>query len=282
MTSSRFVLIGDPVEHSLSPVMHRAAYAALGLPHRYELLLAPDEASVREAVGEVRSGRIAGANVTVPWKTLALELADSANQRARAAGACNVLARRDSGVAAFNTDMLALDEELARLSPRAKTLVVLGGGGAARAVIATARSRGVAEVIVTTRRPEQAGELAALGATAFPWPDADGVEWAAIWSRADVVVQATSAGLESPVAAQNIADLVAWDQLKPEAVAYDLCYVPRITPFLERARAHALRNADGLEMLVLQAAHAFEIWLGTRPALDVMRQAALVHLGEVS
>lgn len=282
MTSSRFVLIGDPVEHSLSPVLHHAAYASLGLPHRYELLRAPDEASVRQAVDEVRSGRIAGANVTVPWKTLALELADGADRRARAAGACNVLARRDSGVAAFNTDMLALDEELARLAPRAKTLVVIGGGGAARAVIATARARGVAEVIVTTRRPEQAGDLVALGATAFPWPDSDGVEWAAIWSRADVVVQATSAGLESSAAAEKVADVVAWGELKPEAVAYDLCYVPRITPFLERARARALCIADGLEMLVLQAAHAFELWLGTRPALDVMRRAALVRLGEVS
>src|SRR5690349_11634912 len=141
MTSSRFVLIGDPVEHSLSPAMHHAAYAALGLPHRYELLRAPDEDSVRSAVDELRSGRIAGANVTVPWKKLARELADSSDRAAEAAGACNVLARREGKLVAFNTDMLALDEELARLSPRARTLVVIGGGGAARAVVASARAR---------------------------------------------------------------------------------------------------------------------------------------------
>lgn len=282
MTSSRFVLIGDPVEHSLSPAMHRAAYAALGLTHRYELLRVTDEASVRVALDEIRSGRITGANVTVPWKVLALELADSSDHRARAAGACNVLVRRDGKIVAFNTDMLALDEELARLGPSATTLVVIGGGGAARAVIASARARGITEVIVTTRRPEQALELEAVGGVARPWPHRESAEWATIWARTDVVVQATSAGLSSHAAAEQIAELVAWDRVKPDAVAYDLCYVPRITPFLEKARAHALRIADGLEMLVLQAAHAFELWLGVRPALDVMRRAALAQLGEVS
>src|SRR6478752_4341613 len=114
--SERFVLIGHPVGHSLSPVIHGAAYAALGRSATYDLIDAPDDDAVRAVVEEVRAGRIRGANVTVPWKRVALASADRVDESARAVGAANVLARADDGaVVAYNTDALGLAEELVQL-----------------------------------------------------------------------------------------------------------------------------------------------------------------------
>jgi shikimate dehydrogenase len=279
MSSSQFVLIGNPVEHSVSPAMFRAAFAALGMAHRYELLPCPDETSVERAVAELRAGNLAGANVTLPWKRLALQLADASDARSRAAGACNVLARRDQGVHAFNSDAMALDEELARLHPKAKTVVVIGSGGVARAVVATARSRGATQIVVTSRRPSAAAELSGPHTIALPWPTEDSTDWSDVWARADVVVQATSATLGPTGSGEAIADLVPWQRLPANALAYDVCYVPVVTPFLAAAKEHGVRNEGGLEMLVLQAANAFEVWLGMRPPMDVMRRAAESALG---
>jgi len=115
--SQRFVLIGHPVAHSLSPVIHRAAYQELELSHRYELVDCPDEAAVVKVVDALRSGEIAGANVTIPWKRLALKLADMVAPSVQRVGVANVLARgADGAIVAHNTDVPALVEEFQRLS----------------------------------------------------------------------------------------------------------------------------------------------------------------------
>lgn len=291
---SRFVLVGHPVGHSLSPEIHRAAYRALGLDHEYDLVDAPDEAAVREIVEAVRAGRIAGANVTVPWKRVALELVDRRHPLAARTGAANVLVREGSGVVAYNTDVLALADELSGSAAGARVAAIIGSGGAALAAVAACRSIGVSTVGVTARAWlatanaadwPRAEEFRAAGANVTPWPaepvsgraereHVAGDAWDTLVVGSQILVQATSAGMHGVGGGEIVRDIVPWLRLDPGTLAFDVVYNPPVTPFLEAASAAGLRSEGGLGMLVGQAARAIELWLGTEPPRAPMRQAA--------
>ena len=153
MTSAlRFALIGHPVAHSISPELHQAAYESLGAAHSYEKLDCPDEPAVRREVEALRRGELAGINVTVPWKRLALALADRRHELAAQIGAANVLVREaDGAIVAYNTDALALAEELGGRAPP-RSVAIIGSGGAARAAVAASRSLGADRIAVIGRR----------------------------------------------------------------------------------------------------------------------------------
>lgn len=291
---SRFVLIGHPVGHSLSPVIHRAAYRALGLEHDYDLVDAPDEAAVRDLVDAVRDGRIAGANVTVPYKRVALDLADRAHPVAAGTGAANVLVREGSEVVAYNTDVLALADELIGRAAGARVAAVIGNGGAALAAVAACRSIGIGRVGVVARAwragappgdwPRAAGFRKA-GATVIPWPaepvsgraereHVAGDAWDTLVCSSQIIVQATSAGMVGAESGEAVRDIVPWLRLEPGTLAFDVVYNPPVTPFLQAANAAGLRSEGGLGMLVGQAARAFELWLGVEPPRGTMREAA--------
>ncbi len=289
--SRRFVLIGHPVLHSLSPVIHQAAYQALGLAHHYELADCPDEAAVLKVVDALRSGEIAGANVTIPWKRLALQLADRVAPSAQRVGVANVLTRGADGViVAHNTDVPALVEEFQRVIGTVRRALVIGGGGAAPAVVAAAQDAGADRVLVTARRftfsePESewphAAELSALGASLLAWPDSDPrakSRFREVAARIDLIVQCTSAGMHGADDGKALAELVPFEHLPQSALAYDLIYNPALTPFLARAQACGLNAENGLGMLVTQAALAIELWLSVsvpREPLLAAAQAAL-------
>lgn len=284
----RFALLGHPVGHSLSPAIHECAYHALGLPHRYELVDAPDEAAVRAAVDRLRSGHFAGLNVTVPWKRLALELADRADPLAEELGAANVLAMSRRGVLeAYNTDVLALHEELATRASGARSVCIIGSGGAALAALSAARKLGAYDIFVVARGfragvPGEAwphaAQFRALGAETMAWPSADEPAATETWERhaseSQIIVQATSAGMHGADSGEALAAIVPWARLRPDTVAYDVVYNPRVTPFLQRAAAAGLRAIGGLGMLVGQAALALEIWLPVRAPRGPMAEAA--------
>lgn len=293
--SSTFILIGHPVGHSLSPAIHQAAYVALGVPHyRYVTVDCPDEAAVRRQFDALRRGEVLGANVTVPWKRLAVELADEAHASARDVGAANVLTPVVAGakrkIVAYNTDVGALSEELARARPGARRATVIGSGGAARAAVAACRSIGVDRIAVVARRFrgdrsrawEGADALEALGATPVAWPErpeADSDFRRAVVAS-DVVVQSTSDGMRGASDGTNVRDVVPWQDLSPDAFAYDLVYNPAVTPFVAAARARGLAAESGLGMLVGQAVLAVELWLGRRPDASMLRAAAERVLAE--
>jgi shikimate dehydrogenase len=289
--SRRFVLIGHPVSHSLSPVIHQAAYQALGLPHRYELEDCPDEAAVEKVVEALRRGDIAGANVTVPWKRLAVKLADMVAPSAQRVAVANVLVRGAEGsVVAHNTDVPALAEEFQRLSGSVRRVLVLGNGGAAPAVIAAAQDAGADRVALTARRftssvPEaewpHAVEFIAHGASLLAWPSGDPRAQSRlreVLARIDLIVNCTSAGMKGADDGQNLADLVPWEHIPQTALAYDLIYNPAVTPFLRRARECGLNAENGLGMLVAQAAHVIELWLSASPPRAVLMAAAEAEL----
>jgi shikimate dehydrogenase len=257
-------IIGWPVEHSLSPAMHNAAFAALGLNWTYVAFPVHPE-RVEAAIAGLAAAGCAGLNATIPHKAAALRAASSASEAAVAIGAANTLVPDGSGgFRADNTDaagfLRALDEQAPLDLSGAKALVI-GAGGAARAVVFALRSRG-ASVGVANRTPARAAELG----NPVPFvPEALDI----VAGEAALVVNATSLGLEGddpppelPLAALGAGQVVA-----------DLVYRPGGTPWLAAAAARGARTVDGLGMLLHQGAAAFVQWTGREPPLAAMRGA---------
>ncbi|MCH2108159.1 MAG: hypothetical protein MK135_02430 [Polyangiaceae bacterium] len=300
--TERFILIGHPVAQSVSPPIHQKAYSAFNRKAEYHLVDAPTEDDVAECVDQIRLGQISGANITVPWKKLALRLADRVADSAQKVGAANVLARNAQGeVVAHNTDAIALAEELklaysALLASQGKaantppgSAMILGAGGAALAAVVSARQAGATHVYVSARRftkgsePESwpgADELLAIGAELIPWPSDTGVQevFFAALQNCTWLIQATSAGMKGKASGEGLAQMLHLSQVKP-LVAYDLIYNPTMTPFLIEAERFGHIARGGLGMLVGQAAHAIDIWWGILPEQQPLLQAAREAMG---
>jgi shikimate dehydrogenase len=257
-------IIGWPVEHSLSPAMHNAAFAALDLNWTYVAFPVPPERAEQAIAGLAAAG-CAGLNATIPHKLAALRAASSASEAAVAIGAANTLVPDgDGGFRADNTDaagfLRALDEQ-APLQLAGADALVLGAGGAARAVVHALRLRG-ARVRVANRTAARAAELG------DPVPFApEALDLVA--GQSALVVNATSLGLrgdgpppELPLAGLGRGQVVA-----------DVVYRPGGTPWLAAAAARGARTVDGLGMLLHQGAAAFAQWTGREPPLDAMRAA---------
>jgi shikimate dehydrogenase len=244
--------------------MHNAAYAELGLDWHYVKLPVPPEL-FEETVRALPGSGYRGANVTIPHKAAALALADSATPEAAAIGAANTLTFAPEGIEAHNTDaggfLAALGEP-----PRGARALVLGAGGAARAVVWALLDAGAAEVTVWNRTRERARELAVeLGATATDSP-----------GPADILVNTTSVGLE----AGDAADVLPLDAAWSPHVVVDMAYsAAGPTPVERWGAQRGARVVDGLEILVRQGALSFTRWTGREPSLDTMRGAAR---GEIS
>jgi shikimate dehydrogenase len=260
--------------------MQSAAMRALGLPHTYEARQAT-AGELGGVVAMLRNGTYDGLNVTVPHKERVLSLVDELDPSARLAGAANTLVRRADGcIVAHNTDAPALAAELRRLAGESAfgagtRALVLGSGGAARAAIAAlGRYLGVPEIAVRARAFSNSERRAAFAATA-PCP-VSVEEWAPSVrgeERTTAIIQATSAGMRGADPGESVTDVVAWEALPGSAVAIDVVYAPRDTPWLRAARARGLKCDDGLGMLARQGALALELWLGVKAPLDAMRAA---------
>jgi len=281
--TARFALFGHPVGHSVSPAMHTAAYRELGLDAEYLSIDCPDPKAVRREVERLRDGELSGANVTVPYKKLALSLADRADPLAKAVGAANVLRRMpDGSVEAHNTDVAALADELRLHQPSPRAACVLGSGGAALAAVVACQRLGAGVVHVAARAFSDSlasaalgAEFRALGATPLAMPsDATEASWCNTLSECQIVVQATSAGMSGADSGEALASLIPWAVLPQGALAYDLVYNPPLTPFLRRSRENSVNAVGGLGMLVGQAVHSVMLWTGMTPDQSVMRQAA--------
>jgi shikimate dehydrogenase len=274
MDGARLALLAHPAGHSVSPAMQQAALDALGLDARYEALdVAPD--ALAAAVAQLRSAPWRGANVSVPHKEAVLPLLDELRPTARRLGAVNTIVRDGDRLVGDNTDLAGFDRALDAVGAFAAgtTAVVLGAGGAARAVVAALRDRG-ATVLVANRSVARAealvAELGAGGASVV----ASGALAAAVRS-ADLLVQTTTVGMAGGPSGSPLPDGVL-----PEAGAVvDLVYRPARTPLLRAAAAAGLVVQNGLPMLVWQGAAAFEAWTGRSAPAEVMGRAAEAALG---
>jgi 3-dehydroquinate dehydratase/shikimate dehydrogenase len=257
-------VVGKPIAHSLSPVMHNAGFNALGMNAVYVPLEAND---VDDFVTFAREMHLAGASITAPFKVGMLSHVDETEEMARRVGAVNTLVVRDGEWIGANTDVDGfLTPLIGRMALKGTRAAVLGAGGAARAV-AVALSSQQAAVTVCARQQAAATEVAALaGGTVGRWPPRPG-SW-------DVLINATSAGSGGPDD-----DPMAGVPLDGEIV-FDLVYAPARTPLLERAAREGCLTIGGLEMLVAQAERQFELWTGQRPPDGLFKSAAASAAGE--
>ena len=259
----RLAVLGHPVGHSRSPAIHNAALAALGLETEwsYEAIdVAPDAFEAR--VRAMPSEGFAGANVTVPHKGAALALADELSETAREIGAANTLVFSGGEIRAENTDADGLLNALPA-SPAGKRALVLGAGGAARAVVWELLREG-AEVAVWNRTELRSRHLCEeLGGVPVSDPDQTTYE---------LIVNSTAVGLrgEDPFAELPLNPA----GFAPEQTVVDMVYGREPTVLLRTAEAASASVVDGLEILVQQGALSLEIWTGCRPPLDIMRTAA--------
>jgi len=289
---ARVVLLAHPAGHSLSPVMHQAAFRALGIDASYEALDVRPEA-LPAAVRTLREPRFLGANVTVPHKQAALRLVDEVDDEASAIGAVNTIVKDGPRLVGRNTDapgfLTALSET--GFDPAGRTCLVLGAGGAARAVT-WALTRSGASVLVVNRSEERArrlvadlaGERAAgpHGAAPPRWLPTQDVP--AAMARFDLVVNTTSVGMAGGPAPDGspLPQGVMVRDLSRSAVIVDLVYRPARTPLLALAEAAGLRNQNGVAMLVWQGALAFEAWIGRQAPVEAMRRAVTEALARES
>ena len=272
MTTARtrlFALLGHPVAHSVSPAMHTALFRRLGIDAVYLALDVASEA-LPEAVAGLAASGVAGFNVTVPHKTAIVPLLSGLDPIARQLGAVNLVYRDGEGrLRGENVDApgLARALETVRITPAGRRCVVLGAGGAAPAAVWALVKGGAAEVALLNRTVARAESLAARLARALETDVAWGPLEDACLEEAELVVNATSAGLDGhtlPIDASR---------LRSGATLYDMVYGPRPSPLVQAARARGLRAVDGLSMLVHQGALSAERWLGRR--LDAQDRRAM-------
>jgi shikimate dehydrogenase len=253
--TDRYAVFGHPIAHSKSPQIHAAFARQTGQDMTYEAILAPLDGFAESVAAFIATGG-RGANVTVPFKEAAFKLADRLSPRAQRAGAVNTLTFDGDGILGDNTDGAGLVADLTRnlgCALAGKRILLLGAGGAARGVIEPLLDLQPAALVIANRTVSRAQELAEIfgrGVTASGFDDLD--------TPFDVVINATAASLagELPPLSPTL--------FTQDTLAYDMMY-GRDTPFLAFARTQDARTADGLGMLVEQAAEAFHLWRGVRP-----------------
>jgi shikimate dehydrogenase len=281
-SAPRAGVVGWPIEHSRSPTIHRYWLKELGIPGDYEkFAVRPGEFG--QFADKIGKDGFLGANVTAPHKEAAFEACDRRTDVAEALGAVNTLWREDGRLWGDNTDVAGflanLDEATPGWDERKSFAIVIGAGGAARGIIHALVSRGFERIAVVNRTQSRAQTLVQhFGDSTIALPLGD---LATELPRAELLVNASSLGMVGqPPLTVNLGAL-------PErAVVADAVYVPLRTPLIEAARARGLRVAEGLGMLLHQAAPAFERWFGARPvvtpALRALVEAEVVATCEAA
>lgn len=260
-------VIGDPVHHSLSPAIHNAAFAERGLDWLY-VALPVGAGHGADAVEAMKTLHLAGLSVTMPHKAAVLGAVDRVTEEAAVLGAANCLAWEGDRVVAHNTDGPGFLDSLRAVGfePAGRSAVVLGAGGAARAVVHALGRAGAGSVRIVNRTLDRAVDAAALAPTASVGSPEDAAE-------ADLVVNATPVGMGRPGGDAAARPLPA-GVLSSGQTVVDLVYDPVRTALLAEAAAVGAVCVDGVGMLVHQAAHAFGHWTGLEAPVEVMRRAA--------
>lgn len=269
-------VVGRPIAHSLSPILHNAWLAAAGIDGVY-VALEVDDLGFSNFVEGLRGTSLSGVNVTLPHKEAALAAAHEAHPRARRAQAANLLVFDEYGaIYADNTDGLGLiaafAEQAPQFDPAAGPVVVLGAGGAAKGAVGALIDAGCAEVRIVNRTLARAEALATeVGGSAF---EARDIEVA--FHGVTAVINATSAGLDDGEAPR-----FPLEATPDDCVVMDMVYKPLLTPFLAQAQALGRPTVDGLAMLIGQARPSFEAFFGQPPPADVdVRALALRAMGQ--
>ena len=269
-------VLGDPVGHSLSPVLQNAAIGKLGLDWCY-MALPVAAGALPVALEGLHALGAVGLNVTIPHKQTVMPLLHGVTPLARRIGAVNTLLRQPHGWFGDNTDMAGFMAPLQRqgIDLKGKTALVLGGGGSARAVVAGCSALGCGKIVVAGRDPRRLQQF--LADARCLADHLEGVVWAeldAVVASVDLVVNTTPVGM-SPATEACPLQPDQLERLRPHTCVYDIIYTPRPTTLLSRARARGCGTIDGLAMLVGQGAAALRLWSGRHDVdEDTMLMAA--------
>ena len=268
-------VIGDPVEHSRSPQMHNAAFAKAGLDYVYvPFHVRPND--LGDAIAGFKAINVVGINVTLPHKQTVIPYLTSVSRAAELIGAVNTLTFVGDEIHGDNTDapgvLRALEENRDMSVPVGEAVVVLGAGGAARAVVVALALAGVASITIANRTAEKAVSLAEemhqktdVAIHGMGLTDA----------RLPVAVRQSVLLINTATASMDTTHplLISTDWLQPNAIVYDIVYTPPVTPLMQAAAGRGCPTLGGIGMLVHQGAIAFEKWTGITPCTETMREA---------
>ncbi|ABO67805.1 MULTISPECIES: shikimate dehydrogenase [Geobacillus] len=268
-------LLGFPVEHSLSPLMHNDAFAYFGISARYHLFSVNPE-QVGEAIAGVRALGIAGVNVTIPHKMAVIPFLDEVDEHARRIGAVNTIVNDSGRLIGYNTDgpgyVKALEEEM-DIHLDGKRILLIGAGGGARGIYFSLLSTAAERIDIANRTAEKAARLIGEGderrSTFFPLAEAE-----RRLAEYDIIINTTSVGMHPHVDEQPL----SLQQMRPGTVVSDIIYNPLETKWLKEAKARGARVQNGVGMLVYQGALAFEKWTGQWPDVNRMKQLVINQL----
>ncbi|WP_226673192.1 shikimate dehydrogenase [Rossellomorea aquimaris] len=270
-------VIGDPIAHSMSPLMHNSAFKENGIDAEYVKFHVMKE-QLPEAILGIKALGIKGVNVTVPHKELVMPLLDEIDPLAEAIGAVNTIVNDNGKLIGYNTDGLGFVEGLKKLagdSIKNKSILIIGAGGAAKAIYYTLASSGVGRIDVTNRTPDRAEKMMetcpfALQSVFLTLDDAENV-----LQEYDVIIQTTSIGMYPHIDQSPL----KIGKLKPGSIVSDIIYNPLETSLLKQAKQKGALTQNGLDMFVFQGALSFEKWTGIFPAYSIMKNIVLQQLG---
>jgi len=268
---------GWPVKHSKSPLLHGFWLEQYGIEGSYEAV-AVSEADFPDFLDGLKSGEFAGGNITIPHKEIAFNRISNKDQAAQKIGAVNTVWIEDSELHASNTDAYGFAANLDDYAPQwrsGKTAIVLGAGGASRAVIHAILGAGFERVIITNRTHARAQNLAGhfgKKCEAHEWTKLD-----ELMPKADFIVNTTSLGMSGSDKNASSISLPDFKTARSDLIATDIVYTPLQTPFLIAAQSKNLKTADGLGMLLHQAVPGFEKWFGVKPEVTEELRAYILE-----
>ena len=273
-------VIGDPIEHTMSPVMQNTAFSQLGLDYVYVAFRVKGEV-LGEAIGGMRGFGIAGLNVTIPHKVAVIPFLDELDPLAKKIGAVNTITNNDGVLKGYNTDAMGFLRTLLDrgVKPEGKNIVILGAGGASKALSFILAENG-ANLSILNRREELdwAENLARQISHTFrkevPARELNEANLAAMLEKANVLVNATSVGMIPNTSGTPVSARL----LRPELVVFDIVYNPTETRLLREAAQAGAKTIGGLTMLAWQGALAFEMWTGNRAPVELMEKEAIKFL----
>jgi shikimate dehydrogenase len=272
-----YCIIGDPVDHSLSPAIHNAAFISLGLNCSY-IAFRVQEGQLKNSLDSLRAINIGGFNVTMPHKVRVLEYVDQYDKTVELVGAANTVKNEDGKFCAYNTDVLGFIKPLRQrgIDFSGFEVTILGAGGAARAVaVALAGERGIANINIVNRNTDRSKELAnllkKLGLKASI-VSSDNIQ--NIASKSNLIINTTPLGMKDEQS------LIKSSSIRKDAIVYDIVYKPINTNLLESARTAGAKVVYGYEMLLEQAIASFKIWFQRDPPIEPMKKVLFGKFGE--
>lgn len=270
-------LIGDPVEHSMSPAMHNAAFKKTGLDYIYLPFRVTPE-NLPGAISGLRSLNLRGMNVTIPHKVSVIPLLDELEPMAKKIGAINTIVNDNGYLKGYNTDAEGFLKSLSEkdIAPSGKKIVILGAGGVSRAISFTLAEQGAEIAILSRSQKIEWAEKLTINKSKVLAMELNDTNLKSVLSHADILVNATSVGM-SPDTDNT---LVPQELFRPGMLVFDVIYNPEKTRLLADAEKAGAVAVGGLDMLIWQGALSFELWTGIKAPADVMKKAAVNMLSK--